>query len=492
MATTTPANASVSYKAEIATIARERLYPISVDETTLVIAPTDYSYPVGNVLRYGANPAGTSDSTTAVQNAIDVVYTQGGGDVFFPTGVYLVTSVGYVWTSKTTVNFRGEGKRASLIKKTGTTTTSILDLSSVILQTPAFSISDLGIVGNSGASVHDGLSLSDLANFTIERVRVTESNVGFNFAGALIGSVNDCEGGSNVTGYKSRSSTVSCNEIYINGGHFTFNSSHAFDIDNSSGLHLNNVSMENNGTSADTGTGAIIIGVSTGLISMDTCWFEDNLGMSLAVGNATGLYLKLSNCLFAGPENNNAINVGTIKNLILENVSAGTASYTITSAATRTLIIGGIIHTYIDNSTTTRINTSDSLGTTRAEFPNVIAKKLGGVCAEGDLSNIGQSGPFSFIATSSTGLARVGGYDYQAASKVPLNIFATMLQIPTATTSELLSISNVINTSDGKIAGSMVYNTTENMPMYATGTSNNSTWVGVKTSDGSSLTLTPV
>lgn len=48
----------------------------------------DGSYPPGNVLRYGADPSGTIDSTAAIQTAINV-----GGDVVFPGGTYLANNL---------------------------------------------------------------------------------------------------------------------------------------------------------------------------------------------------------------------------------------------------------------------------------------------------------------------------------------------------------------------------------------------------------------
>jgi hypothetical protein len=211
--------------------------------------------------------------------------------------------------------------------------------------------------------------------------------------------------------------------------------------------------------------------------------------MTIEVGNATGLRLILRNCLMSGPENNNAINVGTIKNLTLENLSAAVASCQVTSAATRTLLIGGTIYDYQDNSITTRINYSDVAGTTGIWAENFYANGVGGVSASGEISNEGQVGPFGFIACSSAGLPRVGGYDYDATTILPLNLYATMVQMPTSTTAALSAVANAINTNAGKIAGTIVFDTTANIPMYATGSADASTWVGEKA--GSTVTLTP-
>ncbi len=61
---------------------------------------------------------------------------------------------------------------------------------------------------------------------------------------------------------------------------------------------------------------------------------------------------------------------------------------------------------------------------------------------------------------------------------------------PRATTAQLQDISHTVNTHESKIQGSEIYDTTANIPMYATGAADNSTWVGEKA--GSTITLTPV
>jgi len=49
------------------------------------VTPTAYQYPPGDVRRYGADPTGVADSTTAIQNAYNVA-AKGFGAVYFPAG----------------------------------------------------------------------------------------------------------------------------------------------------------------------------------------------------------------------------------------------------------------------------------------------------------------------------------------------------------------------------------------------------------------------
>jgi hypothetical protein len=69
-----------------------------------------------NVVTYGADPTGTSDSTAAIVLAIAAVATL-GGVVYFPAGVYRVNST--ITCSQPGVIFMGAGKSATIIKYYG-------------------------------------------------------------------------------------------------------------------------------------------------------------------------------------------------------------------------------------------------------------------------------------------------------------------------------------------------------------------------------------
>jgi hypothetical protein len=58
------------------------------------VTPTNYAYLPGNVLRYGADPTGVADSTTAFNNAI-LIAPNGRSNqrVFVPVGTYNVTNI---------------------------------------------------------------------------------------------------------------------------------------------------------------------------------------------------------------------------------------------------------------------------------------------------------------------------------------------------------------------------------------------------------------
>jgi hypothetical protein len=83
------------------------LYPQTPEEIDAGVTPANYSYPPGNVLRYGADPLGIADSTISFQSALNSVSfivsptTQvqcnaQGGEVCVPRGIYVITSTLYI------------------------------------------------------------------------------------------------------------------------------------------------------------------------------------------------------------------------------------------------------------------------------------------------------------------------------------------------------------------------------------------------------------
>jgi hypothetical protein len=73
------------------------LYPKTPAEIAANVAPTNFRYAPGNVLRYGADPSGATSSFAAVQNCLKAAVTghnvSGVGDhgrVYFPRGTYLI------------------------------------------------------------------------------------------------------------------------------------------------------------------------------------------------------------------------------------------------------------------------------------------------------------------------------------------------------------------------------------------------------------------
>jgi hypothetical protein len=63
--------------------------PRTAAEIAAGVTPTNVSYPVGNVLRYGADPSGVAGSSAALMAAGNSFGAQ-GGTVFLPAGTYSI------------------------------------------------------------------------------------------------------------------------------------------------------------------------------------------------------------------------------------------------------------------------------------------------------------------------------------------------------------------------------------------------------------------
>jgi hypothetical protein len=104
---------------------------------------------------YGAAANGTTDDTTAVQNAINAVFSAGGGTLFFPEGNYKITAA---LVPKDGVSFLGVNDTASVITQTSTTLAAIAGVDANNID-----ISNLGITGpgsGSGNGVQFTLSVA--------------------------------------------------------------------------------------------------------------------------------------------------------------------------------------------------------------------------------------------------------------------------------------------------------------------------------------------
>lgn len=134
-----------------------------------------YSMIVGapaNVLDYGADPTGVSDSTAAIQSAIDAAAT-----VYIPAGTYLISSS---LTLHGNLTIQGESKNATIIKaSSGFTTDSYLDsmmqdpTSSSIL--PRVFLRDFTLDGQGAATFFAALKFDRVYDSWFENVYIRQS-----------------------------------------------------------------------------------------------------------------------------------------------------------------------------------------------------------------------------------------------------------------------------------------------------------------------------
>jgi Pectate lyase superfamily protein len=89
-------------------------------EIAALVTPVNYAYAPYNALRYGADPTGVADSTTALQNLIKVCESDTAGDAqeaYIPGGVYKRAAT--INFTKRYIKLRGAGKDVTNITSSG-------------------------------------------------------------------------------------------------------------------------------------------------------------------------------------------------------------------------------------------------------------------------------------------------------------------------------------------------------------------------------------
>jgi Pectate lyase superfamily protein len=87
-------------------------YARTAAEVAAGVTPTNIAYQQGDVRRYGADPSGATDSTTAIQDALDV-----GADVYIAAGNYTITAA--LSNSVQGRRIYGDGPKVSVLQPTG-------------------------------------------------------------------------------------------------------------------------------------------------------------------------------------------------------------------------------------------------------------------------------------------------------------------------------------------------------------------------------------
>ena len=134
-----------------------------------------------SVLDFGAKGDGATDDVTYIQNAINYVNSKGGGEVYFPEGVYYLTAVNGTDSSSHlalpgyhSVTLVGDGPNASVLKPS-TTNKTILGLSSGADNCGArnlrFDRDAVAITGGNGIQFH---TAATNPNFYAENLYITK------------------------------------------------------------------------------------------------------------------------------------------------------------------------------------------------------------------------------------------------------------------------------------------------------------------------------
>ena len=326
-----------------------------------------------SVKDFGAVGDGVADDTAAIQAAIDSVFNTGGGTVYLPAGTYLVSSIVKNWTGPVSVRIVGAGKRATVLRKTGATTTPILDFSADVGILDVYSsIADLRVQGN--ANTNYGIRLTRWAKFDIERVQIDFCDVGLESVGSLVFSVYDPTIQSNNIGYRCRKSTtgpICCNLVQFFGGVVSANSTFGADIGDAAGVHFVGTDFSFNGTAGNTATGAILLrdtmNDETGysLFSMRGCWMEVNYGWAFRTEACAGLIVELHDVFTVGNEAGRVAQINSVFASTITGMVAGSPIDTVSVAAGRSFVSSSVVANLTDTSTQYRhIN----VGTTSSQI----------------------------------------------------------------------------------------------------------------------------
>lgn len=321
----------------------------------------EYSGPI-NVKWAGAKGDGITDDTFACQKAIDVCYELNAGEVFFPSGVYSVTSIVRSWSDVRSVTIRGSGKKSTVFIKYGSGTDPIFNWSANtdILETYS-DFHDFSIFGTN--KTHDGIKLLRCARFSMSNLDIRSCNKAINNIGALVWTG---EGltlqGNNYGLFTEFSPAVAGVSIYPNAitlksCQIISNTAYGIFGNYANGLRLRDCNLEHNGTAGNESSGALIIGGTStefgiGSASIDGCWFEANKGWSIILAGGQSSGFNISDSLIVNSESGNAILVQSASHLTISNVDAISPSDRIwIQAASQTTISDSTVSTITDGST---------------------------------------------------------------------------------------------------------------------------------------------
>jgi len=252
-------------------------------ETTAGVTIVNFLYPEGYVLRYGTNTTpGTTDMTTAIQAAVDVMEANGAGDVILDNQIMLVSDTitvnGPIW-------LRGSGASfEQIFTASPTFAGSVIKLAASSFNSSSKGIIEFDYTGvGSEARLHAGASnvlvfgnRGTAANPTdASATNINSFGIGFHIKGARYVTLDHCFGvWCAEDGVKSVTDTVSSNNITIKGGGYISNADDGLDLSGGDSF-VSNVQLGFNG-----GDG---FACAVGVISVDSIGSWDNFAYGLRI-----------------------------------------------------------------------------------------------------------------------------------------------------------------------------------------------------------------
>ena len=370
--TTTP-TAVAAYMAGLTTTPVLASYARTAAEIAAGVTPTNYSYPPGDVRRYGGDPTGVNDSTAAVQNALNVAL-QGSSDVYIgPNCNYLIGAVSITLTSSsgtTGLRIKGAAGGGSKLTLNGTPAALITIQGATPTGTPSqsqFVFENVSIYTPTAQSGVTALTLLGLAWWRLVNVYIAGGfGIALSLSSALTGTIESCEflGGGTGIYIRPDGTGASCNLIKIKNSVLDGFETWGIDADGASGaggchlLTIDGCDIERNGTSGNFSTGALHLGENmTGslgfsLVKITGTWFEGNNGQTIQIDSQSSGYLLVAfrDTQTLSEDSGHAINAPGLARIEFDNCISPTAGATWTLDASQSAIKNCIVNVLNDSS----------------------------------------------------------------------------------------------------------------------------------------------
>lgn len=250
---------------------------------------------VYNALVYDVVNDGITDTTTELQDLLDLVHVT-GGVIYLPTGTYLLRTI----TLYCNVTLIGD-YRTTILKSNNAE--ALLTIST---EFGGLILRNIVLDGNYTGTV--GLYMQQVASFSIIDCAVQRfTDCGIDLNGSLVGVIERTYIYLNTIGINGRKyevNAVSANLVEIKNCGIRNCSTYGIKWNGGSHLRVVGCDMENNGTLGNASTGAIYYKdweSGTGLF-LDSCWFEVNNGICVTIddNNVIGHVNSIHDCLFYG------------------------------------------------------------------------------------------------------------------------------------------------------------------------------------------------
>ena len=315
----------------------EKLTPA---EVAAKVKPTDYSYPADPYIdprRYGADPTGSKDSTSALQTAIDVAYgCKGavwiGNGCSYLCGALSLTLVGN--RSSDGIRIIGSSVNGSKLIQHGSPPAILTFRGSAPADHPQESpivLENFSIVCSGKTT--DGIVLHGIAAWTIRKVYIRQARHAIWLHFGLTGLIEDCWLTTSIRGIYATATgrVLGCNLITLRNCIIDGHSDWGIDFEAGDRLKVEACDMEGNGTPGAGNTGALALrsnfGVATGYATadLDGVWFEANCGQTMLVESNRMLTLAIRNTNWYADESGRSLLIAGAASVSIEDSNAPTA-----------------------------------------------------------------------------------------------------------------------------------------------------------------------